>query len=150
MSYIDNFKDWPHLLCTGLGCSARRINDLTVIHDFLYDMPEKLGMQRLGTPVVYKITKKNGIDPGITGTQIITTSHISIHSFLSTSKSKKPEAIAEKVKKPLIIMDVFSCKNFDVDLAVKFFCTTFKPKKLEKALIYRLREDEELIEVEDY
>lgn len=48
------------------------------------------------------------------------------------------------------MFDCYSCKNFDADLAYDELKKVFKPKHIETALVYRLREDEELIEVEDY
>jgi hypothetical protein len=47
-------------------------------------------------------------------------------------------------------LDCYSCKDFPPDELIKEVVKVFKPKKIEKTLLYRLREDETLIEVEDY
>ena len=61
-----------------------------------------------------------------------------------------PPIVADKISSPFFTADVFSCKEFDLDAAYNEFRNLFKPKFLERALHYRLRVDEELIEVEDY
>jgi S-adenosylmethionine decarboxylase len=145
-----DYAGWPHLLISGFGCSRKRLNDLRTVYDFLKHFPEKIGMKPIGVPIVYQVKKEDHPDIGITGVQIIATSHISIHTFPHGQKDgkKKPRKVERKIYMPFVTIDVYSCKDFDVAVAVDYIKKTFKPKLLEKVLIYRLREDAELIEVE--
>jgi len=147
------FKGWPHLLLSGFGCSGigrKHLSDLDFIYEFLYALPEKIGMQRLGTPNVEKVSEKNHVDPGVTGMVIIYTSHISIHTFTKGQKDgkRKPRNLDLNIHKPFFTADVYSCKEFDHEEAIEQFVKSFRPKYLEKNMIYRLREDPDLIEVE--
>lgn len=147
------YKGWPHLMVSGFGCKEKRaLNNLALIYDFLKALPEKIGMHAIGSPIVYRVTKKEHPDIGVTGIQIIATSHIAIHTFPNGQQDgkRKPRGINRKTFTPFFTFDIYSCKDFDPDEVVKELEKTFKPKFIEKALVYRLREDEEMIEVEDY
>ena len=61
-------------------------------------------------------------DKGITGVVIIAESHLSIHSF---------------EEKGFTFIDIFSCKEFDVEKAVEHILQTFKPKSYERNLVQR-------------
>ena len=147
-----DYKGWPHALIQIYDCDKRKLNDLTTVYDFLKELPEKIGMKGIGAPVVYRVTKKEHSDIGVTGFQIIATSHIAYHSFPLGQRngSRKPRGIQRKIFKSFATLDVFSCSEFDMDDVIKIVEKTFRPKFIEKTLIYRLREDEDLIEVEDY
>jgi S-adenosylmethionine/arginine decarboxylase-like enzyme len=148
-----DYKGWPHLMVSGFGCKDKRaLNNLALIYDFLKALPEKIGMHALGGPIVYRVTKKDHPDIGVTGIQIIATSHIAIHTFpLGQHDGKrKPRGVDRKTFGAFFTFDIYSCKGFDPDEVVIELKKTFKPKFIETALVYRLREDEEQIEVEDY
>ena len=109
-------------------------------------------MQRMGLPIVYKVSATDHPDIGITGMAIIATSHISIHTFPKGQKEgkRKPRGVERRIFKPFFTFDCYSCRNFDPDIIYDKLKKTFGPRTLETALVYRLREDEQLIEVEDY
>lgn len=148
----DDYRGWPHLMCSGFGCDKKALMSYDTIYSFLKRLPDKIGMQSMGLPVVYKVSPEDHPDIGITGVTIIATSHISIHTFPRGQKEgkKKPRGIQRRIFGPFFTFDCYSCKDFDVDAVYDELKKVFKPKHIETALVYRLREDEELIEVEDY
>ena len=148
----DDYRGWPHLMCSGFDCDKKAMMSYDVIYTFLKHLPDKIGMQRMGLPIVYKVRPEDHPDIGITAVTIIATSHISLHTFPKGQKDgkKKPRGIERRVYKPFFTFDCYSCKDFDPDLIYKELKKCFKPKTIETALVYRLREDEELLEVENY
>ncbi len=149
---MDDYRGWPHLMCSGFDCDKKALMSYDKIYKFLKELPGLIGMQQMGLPIVYKVTREEHPDIGITGITIIATSHISIHTFPRGQKDgkKKPRGIQRRVFKPFFTFDCYSCKGFEPDLVYDLLKQTFKPKMLETALVYRLREDEDLIQVEDY
>ena len=146
------FFGWPHALVNIFDCDNRKLNDLTTVYDFLHNLPPILGMKSIGAPVVYRITKRDHPDIGISGFQIIATSHCSFHSFPFGQKDgkRKPRGIERKIFKSFATIDVYSCSDFNFDDLITYIKKIFKPKLIEKTLIYRLREDADLIEVEQF
>jgi S-adenosylmethionine decarboxylase len=84
------------------------LNDAEAIKNFLGGLPAQIGMSVLYGPIVV-----NGIpeNPGVTGFVIIDYSHISLHSF-----TKYNEAL----------VDIFSCKPYDQEVAKKLALDFFK------------------------
>ncbi len=152
MPNLDDYRGWPHLMASGFDCDRQALMSFDKIYTFLKELPEAIGMQRMGLPIVYKVNPTDHPDIGITGTTIIATSHISIHTFPKGQKDgkRKPRGVERRIFKPFFTFDCYSCKDFDVDKVYDMIKKTFRPRTLETALVYRLREDEMLIEVEDY
>lgn len=152
MADIEKYRGWPHLMCSGFDCDRKALMSFDKIYSFLKELPEAIGMQRMGLPIVYKVNPADHPDIGITGTTIIATSHISIHTFPKGQKDgkKKPRGVERRIFKPFFTFDCYSCRDFDPDKVYDMLKSTFRPRTLETALVYRLREDEQLIEVEDY
>jgi|TARA_B100001964_G_C14208308_1_gene589230 S-adenosylmethionine decarboxylase len=73
-------------------------------------------------PYVVKWLDPGATIEGISGFVMIAESHISIHTF--------PE-------KDYVFIDVFSCKGFDVENAVKLLTNAFEAKKYTKKIIKR-------------
>jgi S-adenosylmethionine decarboxylase len=115
----------PHLVLEAYGCSKESLADLTLISDTLEAYPEQLNMTKIMPPYVFKYSGAVPDDWGVSGIVLIAESHISIHTF--------PD-------KGFITLDIFSCKDFDVDQAIEFFCSVFKPESYEKQLLMRGRE----------
>lgn len=87
--------------------------------------PEKLAMTKIMPPYVFKYSGAVPDDWGVSGIVLIAESHISIHTF--------PD-------KGFVTLDIFSCKDFDVEQAVDYFCQVFEPTHYEKQLLMRGRE----------
>lgn len=100
----------PHVVMDISGVPEHLLSDYSLIFDFLYNLPEKIGMTRITQPYVFPYSGLVPEDEGITGITIIAESHISLHTF-----SKKNYAF----------MDIFSCKNFDTDKVIQLVKDTF-------------------------
>jgi S-adenosylmethionine decarboxylase len=115
----------PHLVLEAYGCSPQALADLTLVSDVLEAFPDKLNMTKIMPPYVFKYSGAVPEDWGVSGIVLIAESHISIHSF--------PD-------KGFVTLDIFSCKDFDVDKAIEYFNGIFKPESFEKQLLMRGRE----------
>lgn len=96
-------KNHKHLILNAIVASP--INDEESCKKFLTDLVEVVDMEIL-VPASAKYCDIPG-NEGVTGTVIITTSHMSIH-------------IWPQQPKPYIRMDVYSCKDFDKEKVLKF------------------------------
>ena len=116
----------PHLILEAYGCPKEKLADMTGIAKMLDSYPTKLDMNKIMPPYVF--TYNDGTveeDWGVSGVVLIAESHISIHTF--------PE-------KGFAALDIFSCKDFDVEKAIEFFCEQFEPEGYEKQVVMRGRE----------
>ena len=88
-----------HIICDLKNCK-RNLNDSQKTKDFIEKFVTIIGMNILAGPII-----TNGIpeNPGITALIAIDFSHISIHTF-----TKYDEAL----------VDIFSCKPFDKEVAL--------------------------------
>ena len=116
----DNFG--PHLMLDLRRCNTQKLKDYKLIFDILNDLPDKIGMTKITQPYVFPYSGLVPEDKGITGTVIIAESHISIHTFQ---------------EKDYCFVDVFSCKNFDVDIAADYLIETFESKLFDKHVVQR-------------
>lgn len=115
----------PHLILEAYGCSKAKLADLTLISQTLDAYPDQLQMTKIMPPYVFKYSGAVPEDWGVSGVVLIAESHISIHTF--------PD-------KGFVTLDIFSCKEFDIDQAIAYFSSIFKPKRYEKQVLMRGRE----------
>lgn len=115
----------PHLILEAYGCPKELLGDLTRMAEVLDAYPQQLDMTKIMPPYVFRYSGAVPDDWGVSGVVLIAESHISIHTF--------PD-------KGFVTLDIFSCRDFDVDEAIKYFCEHFKPERIEKQLIMRGRE----------
>ena len=93
-----------HLAIDGLGAKADILQDVDLVQRFLNEYPDAIGMTKVAPPQVYTYHGKVPEDWGISGFVIIAESHISVHTF--------PD-------RGYINIDVFSCKEFDIEPSIK-------------------------------
>jgi S-adenosylmethionine decarboxylase len=106
-----------HLMIDAYNCDPAVLNDANVVYKILDELPEKIGMHKLIKPYVVFAEANDKKDPGgWSGFVIIQESHIAIHTF---------------IKRRFITLDVYSCKEFDTDFAIKYFQNIFKTKEME-------------------
>ena len=105
-----------HLIIDGYGANRQKLMDIDFIYNFLSKYPDEIGMTKIMPPYVFKYYAPVPEDWGISGFVIIAESHISIHTF--------PEKL-------YLSVDIFSCKDFDADKAIKDIINMFKIKKSE-------------------
>ena len=91
-----------HLMLDGYGCDRQRLEDISLIYNFLSEYPAQIKMTKIMPPYVFRYEAENSEDWGISGFVLIAESHISIHTF--------PD-------KNYLSLDIFSCKEFDSDHA---------------------------------
>lgn len=105
----------PHLMLDIWGCDISKLSDLEVCYKFLDTLPGLISMTKITQPHVFHYSGLVPEDKGITGAVIIAESHISIHTFPI---------------KDYAFIDIFSCKPFDIDLAIsvceEIFCAKEK------------------------
>ena len=93
-----------HLVIDGYGGDIDKMWDEDLVREFLYQYPESLDMTRITEPKVLRYDAPKSEDSGVSGFVIIAESHISIHTF---------------PRKDYINIDIFSCRPFDHDRALK-------------------------------
>ena len=121
---IESLKEQfgPHLMLDLRKCSSEKLKDYGHIFSVLDELPDKIGMTKITQPYVFPYSGLVPEDRGITGTVIIAESHISIHTFQ---------------EKDYCFVDVFSCKDFDVDFAAKYIIDAFESKEYDKHVVER-------------
>ena len=93
------------------NCDPKSLNDKRLVKKVLDVLPGKLGMKKLMKPHVLFAQPNGKKDPGgWSGFVMIQESHISIHTF---------------IKRRFVTIDVYSCKEFDKDEAIKYFADSF-------------------------
>lgn len=114
----------PHLMLDCYDCNENKLKDLKFVLKFLDDLPNLIKMHKISEPhaIDYPGNPKSFDKGGISAVVIIAESHISIHTFPSHK---------------YMSIDIFSCKDFDVEKTIDFTVRTFEVKKLEKKLIHR-------------
>ncbi len=113
------------LVLEAYGCPQGPLADLSLISESLDAYPSQLDMTKIMPPYVFKYHGAVPDDWGVSGVVLIAESHISIHTF--------PD-------KGFVTLDIFSCRDFDVEKAIEYFCGIFKPTHWEKQLLMRGRE----------
>ncbi|MBW3022986.1 adenosylmethionine decarboxylase [Candidatus Woesearchaeota archaeon] len=122
---MDSNAFGPHLMLDLSQCNKDRLSDLHFIFNILNDLPDKIGMTKITQPHVFPYSGLVPEDKGITGFVIIAESHISIHTF---------------EEKDYVFIDVFSCKDFNVEKATQELVKAFEAKKVEKYVESRGKE----------
>lgn len=111
-----------HLMLDGYNCDRQRLEDISLIYNFLSEYPAHIKMTKIMPPYVFRYEAKNPEDWGISGFVLIAESHISIHTF--------PD-------KNYLSLDIFSCKEFDSDHAISYVNNLFGVQKSEVKLLDR-------------
>lgn len=93
-----------HLIIDGYGRNTALLDSEEFIHKFLDEYPTAINMNKISEPHIVRYHQGPPEEWGISGFVFIAESHICIHTF---------------VEKGFVNVDVFSCKDFDADLAIK-------------------------------
>ena len=105
-----------HLVIDGYRGDSGRMWDAELIRQFLYDLPDAMGMTRITEPSVLEYTAPKAEDSGISGFVIIAESHISVHTF---------------PRRDHVNVDIFSCRPFDSDMALSRVKELFSLEEVE-------------------
>ncbi|VVC00641.1 S-adenosylmethionine decarboxylase proenzyme [uncultured archaeon] len=106
------------------GCNKKKLKDVNFVYTFLSEMPELIGMTKIMPPYTFSYNGLKPEDWGVSGIVLIAESHISIHTF--------PE-------KGYASVDIFSCKDFDVDSACDIIASKYEAKTYERNFLMRGR-----------
>lgn len=106
-----------HLMLEAYSCPPEVLNDANLAYKILDELPDKIGMKKLIKPYVVFAESNDYKDPGgWSGFVIIQESHISLHTF---------------IKRRFVTIDVYSCKQFDIDYTIDYFKKMLKTDDVE-------------------
>lgn len=107
------------------GCDKEKLKNADFILKFLNDTVKKLDMHIIKEPslISYDYNPETWDNGGVSAIVIIAESHISIHTF--------PE------NDGFMSLDMFSCKDFNIDKVISIVNKEFKPEMVEKNLVMR-------------
>ncbi len=113
-----------HLMIDGYLGNPEKLNDKNLVYDFLNDLPEKTGMQKIMDPVIKEFPGNKIKDPGgFSGFVMIAESHLSIHTF---------------PKRKFVSADFYTCKNgLDRDLVIRYLKEAFDLGDMEINFVKR-------------
>ena len=111
-----------HLIVEGYDCDKEKLGDEVVVRKTLNELPGLLNIKKLIEPCIIKHQPDDYQESGITGFVIIAESHISIHTY--------PE-------KSYLSMDIFSCKEFDIDSVIRYIKERFEIRNVDYKLFSR-------------
>jgi S-adenosylmethionine decarboxylase len=105
-------------------CNKEKLKDEKFVLEFLDKLPGMIKMEKIAPPFLINFPGKTGTfdKGGISAVVLISTSHISIHTFPHNN---------------YMSIDIFSCKNFDIEKTIKIIENSFGVKKFEKRLVMR-------------
>jgi S-adenosylmethionine decarboxylase len=106
------------------GCHEDKLKDLDFVLKILDELPAMINMHKIADPYAINYPgKPNSFDKGgISAIVIIAESHISIHTFPANN---------------YMSVDIFSCKNFDIEKTIEYITKAFGAKKFEKKILNR-------------
>ena len=112
----------PHLILEGYDSPKSKLGSVGFIYRTLDEFPSLIGMTKIMPPHVQKHLTPGNPAWGVSGFVIIAESHIAIHTY--------PEI-------GFLALDVFSCKDFDLEKAVSFAVRKFSLTRYGHKLLNR-------------
>ncbi len=121
-----------HLIIDGHSSSPDILQSEEFIYKLLDEYPAEIGMTKISPPSVLRYVGGKPEEWGVSGFVMIAESHISIHTF---------------VERRYVNVDVFSCKNFNTDQAIRDLTerlqlTEVKTHLLERDIVSPCHSDE--------
>ncbi len=115
-----------HLTIDGFGGNPEKLASEELVRGLLDRYPESIGMTKIAPPFVHRYVGSKPEDWGVSGFVLIAESHIAVHTF--------PE-------RGYVWVDVFSCKGFDTESALRTAHESFdledvRIRVLERGLEY--------------
>ena len=100
-----------HLTIDGFGGDPEKLASEELVRGLLDRYPESIGMTKIAPPYVQEYVGSKPEDWGVSGFVLIAESHIAVHTF--------PE-------RGYVWADIFSCKAFDADEAIRRVSEAFQ------------------------
>ncbi|MCF3652946.1 MAG: S-adenosylmethionine decarboxylase [Aigarchaeota archaeon] len=115
---------WCHLLVDLYGCNVDSLNNKELLEKALRDLSDIMGLRIILGPILVHYAGKEGSPSGegYSGFVVVAESHVSIHTDIRTGYAS---------------IDVYSCKEFDVQRIEEYLSQVFEPAEIEKQLILR-------------
>ncbi len=112
----------PHLIIDGSKCDTAKLGDRLLIERILTEFPRAIGMTRIGGPYMFEYQAPDPAYSGVSGLVVIAESHIAIHTFPALD---------------YFTMDIFSCKNFDHEVAIAYIKEALGVHEMDRVLVQR-------------
>ena len=112
----------PHLMLDCYECNKEKLTNFHLLYEFLNNLPSEINMTKMTLPYCAKWKDKFASVEGVSAFVMIAESHISLHTF--------PE-------QGYAFMDIFSCREFDVEKARKLVLEFFEAKKSDNYVVNR-------------
>lgn len=106
------------------GCNKKKLKDVGFVYNFLDELPETIGMTKIMPPYTFSYSGLKPEDCGVSGIVLIAESHIATHTFS---------------EKGFASVDIFSCKEFDMENASDIITSKFEAKTFERNFMMRGR-----------
>ena len=101
----------------GYNCAKQPLEDANLLYKMLDTLPTTIGMTKMTKPYLVFTEGNNAKDPGgWSGFVLIQESHVSIHTF---------------VKRKFFTFDLYSCKEFDANIAIDYLKKMFKTDEMD-------------------
>ena len=118
----DNKKTWGILTSIDLhGCNQELIRDSEAIKRYVAELCELIKVRKFGECTVVHFGEREEV-AGYSMVQLIETSLVSGHFANKTNSA---------------YIDIFSCGNYDSDIAATFSQNFFHAREMKKTLLYR-------------
>lgn len=111
-----------HLLLDCLEGDMKNISDKSVMVNFIHDLVKEIDMVAYGLPFIERFATHDDEKAGISFCQMIETSNITGHFVEKTGN---------------FCIDIFSCKDFNVDDVLKIVNKYFSPREVTYHIISR-------------
>lgn len=112
-----------HLMFDAYDCDMTVLDDANQLYTLLDELPVQLNMRAMIKPYIVRTPGNDNRDPGgWSGFIMIEESHISFHTF---------------VKRKFVTVDIYTCKTFDTDLAIKKLKEFFRTNNAETIIEVR-------------
>lgn len=111
-----------HAMYDCAACDIDKITNAENIKKFVKELVERIDMTAYGEPIVVHFAEHAPEKAGYSLIQLIETSNISGH-FCDINGDA--------------YIDIFSCKEYDVDDALEVINSYFNPKSVKKHFVYR-------------
>ena len=111
-----------HLTIDGFGANPEKLASEELVRELLDRYPDRIGMTKISPPFVQRYVGEKPDDWGISGFVLIAESHIALHTF--------PE-------RGYLWADIFSCKGFDVDEALRGISEAFELQEARTRILER-------------
>ena len=105
-----------HLVIDGYEAKYNHLTSTDFVYKFLNEYPDHIGMNKISEPLIHTYRGPVPEDWGLSGFVIIAESHISVHTF--------PD-------RDYINIDVFSCKEFDAEMALSEIRRAFEVQNVK-------------------